>query len=146
MERLQKTQDELDQRIRTLQAQESAYLQETGKLKNEIEEKTRCMKEMEEMLNTERTRSLIEISQLKEALLKNQTSFFPPSKHGNETPRKVEKEDHSFPSINETPIKVVDSPIKEKAGFTSTTGLSSMISSLSTAVNELEQQIQSDQT
>ena len=32
----------------------------------------------------------------------------------------------------------------EKAGFTSTTGLSSMISTLSTAVNELEQQIQSD--
>ena len=46
MERLQKTQDELDQRIRTLQTQESTYLQETGRLKNEIEEKTRLMKEM----------------------------------------------------------------------------------------------------
>ena len=108
MERLQKTQDELDQRIRTLQTQESTYLQETGRLKNEIEEKTRLMKEMEEMMNTERTRSLIEISQLKEALLKNQTSFFPPSKHGNETPRKVEKEDHYFPSINEKLIKLLD--------------------------------------
>lgn len=89
----------MDQRIRALQTQETVYIQEIGKLKNELEGKTRWLKEMEEMLNTERTRSLVEISQLKDALLNKKKPVLRPARN-------------SFPSINATPIKVVDTPMK----------------------------------
>lgn len=130
----------MDQRIRTLQMQESVHLQENGRLKNEVEEKARWMKEMEQMMNTERTRSLLEVSQLKEALLKKKRSFFTQPVNATTEEEKAPDTTKLFPSINATPIKVVDSPIKEK-GETSTTGLSEMISNLSNAVNELESQV-----
>lgn len=99
------------------------------------------MKEMEQMMNTERTRSLLEVSQLKEALLKKKRSYFTQTVNTTTEEEKVPDTTKLFPSINATPIKVVDSPIKEK-GETSTTGLSEMISNLSNAVNELESQVQ----
>lgn len=98
------------------------------------------MKEMEQMMNTERTRSLLEVSQLKEALLKKKRSYFTQTVNTTTEEEKAPDTTKLFPSINATPIKVVDSPIKEK-GETSTTGLSEMISNLSNAVNELESQV-----
>ena len=106
---MQRTQDEIDQRIRTLQSQEALHLQEVSKLRMEIEEKSRIMKNLEVMLNSERTQSLVEISQLREALLrKKQFIFTNPvfSAQKNTT-------NHFFHSINETPIKAKHSPIKE---------------------------------
>ena len=82
------------------------------------------MKEMEQMMNTERTRSLLEVSQLKEALSRKKKSFL------SQTMK-------PFPPINETPIKVVDTPIKENVE--SSTDLTEMMTHLSQNVNELNQ-------
>ena len=98
---MRQVQDDLDRKIRDLEIQHTELLRQTGSLQSQIEEKTRCVKEMEQMMNTERTRSLLEVARLKETLRKRKR------KGG-----KVEEEDRreSTPSINATPIKVVNSP------------------------------------
>ena len=101
LQRLRQVQDDLDRKIRDLEIQHTELLRQTGSLQSQIEEKTRCVKEMEQMMNTERTRSLLEVARLKETLRKRKR------KGG-----KVEEEERreSTPSINATPIKVVNSP------------------------------------
>lgn len=98
---MRQVQDDLDRKIRDLEIQHTELLRQTGSLQSQIEEKTRCVKEMEQMMNTERTRSLLEVARLKETLRKRKR------KGG-----KVEEEERreSTPSINATPIKVVNSP------------------------------------
>lgn len=103
------------------------------------------------MMNTERTRSLLEVSQLKEALSKRKR------KSGTLSDSEQEKKG-TFPSINATPIKVVDSPTSDLRDVpaeslpssekkvnsttdTSSTVLSEMINNLSNVVNELGQQL-----
>lgn len=70
MIRLRSTQEDLDRHLRSLQNEQSQYLRETGKLRGEVEEKTRLLHEMDSMLSTERTRSLLELSALRERLRK----------------------------------------------------------------------------
>ena len=122
-------------------------MRQTGSLQSQLEEKTRCIKEMEHMMNTERTRSLLEVSQLKEALSKRKR------KSGTLSDSEQEKEKGTFPSI-----KVVDSPTSDlrdapaeslpssekkvnSTTDTSSTVLSEMINNLSNVVNELGQQL-----
>ena len=95
-------QDDLDRKIRDLEIQHTELLRQTGSLQSQIEEKTRCVKEMEQMMNTERTRSLLEVARLKETLRKRK-------RKGGKVEEEEEKRE-STPSINATPIKVVNSP------------------------------------
>ena len=171
LQRLRQVQDDLDRKIRDLEIQHTELLRQTGSLQSQIEEKTRCVKEMEQMMNTERTRSLLEVARLKETLRKRKR------KGGKVEVEEEERE--STPSINATPIKVVNSPssfiqnerkrsssfsekeeeeeeIKEEEGEreeeeagrrvntstdTSSTVLSDMLNNLSNVVNELGQQL-----
>lgn len=163
-------QDDLDRKIRDLEIQHTELLRQTGSLQSQIEEKTRCVKEMEQMMNTERTRSLLEVARLKETLRKRK-------RKGGKVVVEEEERRESTPSINATPIKVVNSPssfiqnerkrsssfsekeeeeeIKEEEGEreeeagrrvntstdTSSTVLSDMLNNLSNVVNELGQQL-----
>ena len=102
LQRLRQVQDDLDRKIRDLEIQHTELLRQTGSLQSQIEEKTRCVKEMEQMMNTERTRSLLEVARLKETLRKRKR------KGGKVEVEEEERE--STPSINATPIKVVNSP------------------------------------
>lgn len=95
-------QDDLDRKIRDLEIQHTELLRQTGSLQSQIEEKTRCVKEMEQMMNTERTRSLLEVARLKETLRKRK-------RKGGKVVEEEERRE-STPSINATPIKVVNSP------------------------------------
>ena len=152
MQRLRQIQEDLDKKIHDLEVQHTEFMRQTGSLQSQLEEKTRCIKEMEHMMNTERTRSLLEVSQLKEALSKRKR------KSGTLSDSEQEKEKGTFPSINATPIKVVDSPTpdlrdapaeslpssEKKVNSTldsSSTVLSDMINNLSNVVNELGQQL-----
>lgn len=98
-------QDDLDRKIRDLEIQHTELLRQTGSLQSQVEEKTRCVKEMEQMMNTERTRSLLEVARLKETLRKRK-------RKGGKVVEEEEEEEkrESTPSINATPIKVVNSP------------------------------------
>lgn len=96
-------QDDLDRKIRDLEIQHTELLRQTGSLQSQIEEKTRCVKEMEQMMNTERTRSLLEVARLKETLRKRK-------RKGGKVVVEEEERRESTPSINATPIKVVNSP------------------------------------
>lgn len=161
-------QDDLDRKIRDLEIQHTELLRQTGSLQSQIEEKTRCVKEMEQMMNTERTRSLLEVARLKETLRKRK-------RKGGKGEEEEKRE--STPSINATPIKVVNSPSsfiqserKRSSSFsekeeeeeggkgggereeeegrrvnmstdTSSTVLSDMLNNLSNVVNELGQQL-----
>lgn len=98
-------QEDLDKKIRDLEIQHTELLRQTGSLQNQIEEKTRCVKEMEQMMNTERTRSLLEVARLKETLRKRKRKG-----GGVEGRLDEEEKGETIPSINETPIKVVNSP------------------------------------
>lgn len=171
LQRLRQVQDDLDRKIRDLEIQHTELLRQTGSLQSQIEEKTRCVKEMEQMMNTERTRSLLEVARLKETLRKRK-------RKGGKVEVEEERRE-STPSINATPIKVVNSPssfiqnerkrsssfsekeeeeeeeIKEEEGEreeeagrrvntstdTSSTVLSDMLNNLSNVVNELGQQL-----
>lgn len=170
LQRLRQVQDDLDRKIRDLEIQHTELLRQTGSLQSQIEEKTRCVKEMEQMMNTERTRSLLEVARLKETLRKRK-------RKGGKVVVEEEERRESTPSINATPIKVVNSPssfiqnerkrsssfsekeeeeeIKEEEGEreeeagrrvntstdTSSTVLSDMLNNLSNVVNELGQQL-----
>lgn len=167
---MRQVQDDLDRKIRDLEIQHTELLRQTGSLQSQIEEKTRCVKEMEQMMNTERTRSLLEVARLKETLRKRK-------RKGGKVVVEEEERRESTPSINATPIKVVNSPssfiqnerkrsssfsekeeeeeIKEEEGEreeeagrrvntstdTSSTVLSDMLNNLSNVVNELGQQL-----
>lgn len=103
LQRLRQVQDDLDRKIRDLEIQHTELLRQTGSLQSQIEEKTRCVKEMEQMMNTERTRSLLEVARLKETLRKRK-------RKGGKVEVEEEERRESTPSINATPIKVVNSP------------------------------------
>ena len=100
---MRQVQDDLDRKIRDLEIQHTELLRQTGSLQSQIEEKTRCVKEMEQMMNTERTRSLLEVARLKETLRKRK-------RKGGKVVVEEEERRESTPSINATPIKVVNSP------------------------------------
>ena len=103
---MRQVQDDLDRKIRDLEIQHTELLRQTGSLQSQIEEKTRCVKEMEQMMNTERTRSLLEVARLRETLRKRK-------RKGERAQQEEEEEEdkrESTPSINATPIKVVNSP------------------------------------
>lgn len=68
--RLRNIQEDLDRHLRSLQNEQAQYIRETGKLRGEVEEKTRLLHEMNSMLSTERTRSMLELSALRERLRK----------------------------------------------------------------------------
>ena len=72
--RLRSIQEDLDRHLRCLQNEQAQYIRETGKLRGEVEEKTRLLQEMDSMLSTERTRSIMEISALRERLQKGKKS------------------------------------------------------------------------
>ena len=165
---MRQVQDDLDKKIRDLEIQHTELLRQTGSLQSQIEEKTRCVKEMEQMMNTERTRSLLEVARLKETLRKRKRKgkVMEGKVDAEEEEEEEEKRD-PIPSINETPIKVVDSPssflqserksspsLAERneegedrrvntSTDTSSTVLSDMLNNLSNVVNELGQQLNS---
>lgn len=166
--RLRITQEELDKKVREMQVEEAERLRCNGQMQSELEEKKKCLRDMEQMLNTERTRSLVEVSQLKELLLKQKKKSSVVKEmtevenqnetKGDETPQSKHQRNGSFPSIDATPIKVVPSPISdmrdptpksdpvsaEKTNTTmgtSSTGISEMISNLSNVMSELEQHL-----
>ena len=68
--RLRSIQEDLDRHLRSLQNEQAQYIREAGKLRGEVEEKTRLLHEMNSMLSTERTRSMLELSALRERLRK----------------------------------------------------------------------------
>ena len=105
---MRQVQDDLDRKIRDLEIQHTELLRQTGSLQSQIEEKTRCVKEMEQMMNTERTRSLLEVARLRETLRKRKRK----GERAQQEQEEEEEEDkrESTPSINATPIKVVNSP------------------------------------
>ncbi|OAO16208.1 hypothetical protein AV274_2071 [Blastocystis sp. ATCC 50177/Nand II] len=118
--RLRITQEELDKKVRELQVEETERLRSNGKMQSELEEKKKCLREMEQMLNTERTRSLVEVSQLRELLMKQKKNSrmmeaTDAKQEANplETPQSNHRRDGSFPSIDATPIKVVPSPFSD---------------------------------
>lgn len=117
--RLRITQEELDKKVREMQVEETERLRSNGKMQSELEEKKKCLREMEQMLNTERTRSLVEVSQLRELLMKQKKNSrmmeaTDAKQEANplETPQS-NRRDGSFPSIDATPIKVVPSPFSD---------------------------------
>lgn len=83
-------------------------------------------------MNTERTRSLLEVSQLKEALARKRKPLFT---HSIPSPIKEPSPENPFHSINETPIKVVETPIKDKVE--TSTDLTELITNLSQTLDEL---------
>ncbi|KAK8822664.1 hypothetical protein WA556_001558 [Blastocystis sp. ATCC 50177/Nand II] len=163
--RLRITQEELDKKVRELQVEETERLRSNGKMQSELEEKKKCLREMEQMLNTERTRSLVEVSQLRELLMKQKKNSrmmeaTDAKQEANplETPQSNHRRDGSFPSIDATPIKVVPSPFSDMLSATpksdpvsaekpnatvdtSSTSLSNIITNLSNVMSELEQQL-----
>ena len=163
--RLRITQEELDKKVREMQVEGTERLRSNGKMQSELEEKKKCLQEMEQMLNTERTRSLVEVSQLKELLRKQKKSSRMMEATGEkqeggplETPQANHRRDGSFPSIDATPIKVVPSPFSDMHSATpksdpvsaekpnttvdtSSTSLSNIITGISNVMSELEQQL-----
>ena len=166
--RLRITQEELDKKVRDMQVQETERLRCIGQMRIESEAMKKCLRDMEQMMNTERTRSLVEVSQLKELLLKQKKKSSVVKEmtkgenqnesKGDETPQSNHQRNGSFPSIDATPIKVVPSPISdmrdptpkvdpvsaEKSNTTmgtSSTGISEMINNLSGVMSELEQRL-----